>query len=327
MSRWDISNNVEYKGVNVARRDLIETINYDNACNILKYAKFLHDKRDVKRIYNLIGVDFSRFVIFVYEELEDKPFTDITEEDIDRFMFWEKKRSDISLGYLSKIINLVGRFYDFLIMDEIAVINPANKAKKLLNIQRSRQSRHKKLSTNYITDEQLEQAREKIPDHLKLYMLFSVSTGIENDDLRNLQWEQINFGDRTVKFNDAILYFNKEVSELLKNEHQRREDNNLNDNGYVFRSHIKSNFDKDMPIGMNTVCNWCKQIGEILNIPNLRHLDFRHTLIKKLLSATGSVGMTSILTNYPYLTVRARSFIDENNNDELLSKYKDICEI
>ena len=30
MSRWDISNNVEYKGVNVARRDLIETINYDN---------------------------------------------------------------------------------------------------------------------------------------------------------------------------------------------------------------------------------------------------------------------------------------------------------
>lgn len=327
MSRWDISNNVEYKGVNVARRDLIETINYDNACNILKYAKFLHDKRDVKRIYNLIGVDFSRFVIFVYEELEYKPFTDITEEDIDRFMFWEKKRSDISLGYLSKIINLVGRFYDFLIMDEIAATNPANKAKKLLNTQRSRQGRHKKLSTNYITDEQLEQAREKLPDYLKIYMLFSVSTGIENDDLRNLQWEQINFDDRTVKINDAILYFNEEVSELLKNEHQRREDNNLNDNGYVFRSHIKSNFDKDVPIGMNTVCNWCKQIGEMLNIPNLRHLDFRHTLIKKLLSATGSVGMTSILTNYPYLTVRARSFIDENSNDDLLSKYKDICEI
>lgn len=327
MSRWDISNNVEYKGVNIARRDLIEIINYDNACNILNYAKFLHDKRDVKRIYNLIGVDFSRFVIFVYEELENKLFTDITEEDIDGFMFWEKKRSDISLGYLSKIINLVGRFYDFLIMDGIAATNPTNKAKKLLNTQRSRQSRHKKLSTNYITDEQLEQAKEKLPAHLKLYMLFSISTGIENDDLRNLQWEQINFDDRTVKINDAILYFNKEVSELLKNEHQRREDNNLNDNGYVFRSHIKSNFDKDMPIGMNTVCNWCKQIGEILNIPNLRHLDFRHTLIKKLLSATGSVGMTSILTNYPHLTTRARSFIDENSNDELLSRYKDICEI
>lgn len=327
MSRWDISNNVEYKGVNVVRRNLIETINYDNACNILNYAKFLHDKRDVKRIYNLIGVDFSRFVIFVYEELEDKLFTDITEEDIDGFMFWEKKRSDISLGYLSKIINLVGRFYDFLIMDGIAATNPTNKAKKLLNTQRSRQSRHKKLSTNYITDEQLEQAKEKLLAHLKLYMLFSISTGIENDDLRNLQWEQINFDNRTVEVHDAILYFNKEVSELLKNEHQRREDNNLNDNGYVFRSHIKSNFDKDMPIGMNTVCNWCKQIGEILNIPNLRHLDFRHTLIKKLLSATGSVGMTSILTNYPFLTTRARSFIDENSNDELLSRYKDICEI
>lgn len=145
--------------------------------------------------------------------------------------------------------------------------------------------------------------------------------------MRNLQWEQINFDNRTVKINDAILYFNEEVSELLKNGHQRRENNNMNDNGYAFRSHIKSNFDKDMPIGMNTVCNWCKRIGEILNIHNLMHLDFLYTPIKKLLSVTGNVGMTSILTNYPYLTVRARSFIDENSNDELLSKHKDICEI
>lgn len=148
--------------------------------------------------------------------MEDKLFTDVTEEDIDKFIFWKKKRSNISLGYLSKIINLTKRFYDFLIMKGIAVTNPVNKAKKLLNTQRSRQSRHKKLSTNYITDEQLEQAMEKLPDHLKHYMLFSVSTGIENEDLRNLQWEQINFDYRTVKINDATLYFNEEVSELIK---------------------------------------------------------------------------------------------------------------
>ena len=28
MGRWDKSNNVEYKGINIGRRDLFETINY-----------------------------------------------------------------------------------------------------------------------------------------------------------------------------------------------------------------------------------------------------------------------------------------------------------
>ncbi len=98
-------------------------------------------------------------------------------------------------------------------------------------------------------------------------------------------------------------------------------DFNSSDYGLIIGS-FSYNGESEDDIGMNI-----STIEEFINIPNLRHLDFRHSTIKKLISATGSVGMTSILANYPWLTVNARKFIEESNNNELLSKYKDICEI
>lgn len=327
MSRWDKSNNVEYKGENVTRRDLIETINYDNAYNILQFIKHLHEKRNIKNIYKLIGTDLCKFILFVYEELDDKLFSEITEEDIDKFIFYEKQRTNISLAYFCKILNLINRFYDFLIGENKVTYNPVKKSARIMDLQRAKQDKHKKVSTNYITDEQIDKAKNELPDFLKMYMMFSMSTGAKSEEIRNLKWNQINFAERIAKIDDSILYFSEEVSDLLKKERQYREDNNMNNQGYVFRSHVKYNFDKNTPIGINTLSIWCKQIGEIINTPNLRHLDFRHSTIKKLLSATGSVGMTSILTNYPWLNIRAKKFIEESNNNELLSKYKDICEI
>ena len=328
MSRWDKSNNVEYKGANIARRDLLETINYDNAFNILQYIKYLYEKGvDTQIIYRFVAADFGRFVIFLYEEMNDKLFVEVTREDLDRFIFYEKKRSDISLSYFCKIIYIIRRFYDFLIAEGKATSNPANNVIQLLNYQRTKQDKHKKISTNYITDEQIGKAKNELPDHLKLYMMFSVSTGAKSEEVRNLKWNQVDLNERTAKIGDSILYFSEEVSDLLKKECQYREDKNMYDCGYVFRSHVKSNFSKDKPIGIQTLSIWCKQIGEIIDIPNLRHLDLRHSTIKKLLSATGSVGMTSILTNYPYLNMKAKKFFEESNNNELLSKYKDICEI
>lgn len=327
MSRWDKNNNVEYMGVNVGRRDLYETINYDNAYNVLQYTKYLCENGKVKHIYNLIGSDFSRFVIFLYEEMNDKLFTEVTEDDIEKFIFYEKQRSNIEIGYFVKILNLIKRFYDFLIGEGIATYNPAKKSARILDLQRAKQEKHKKVSTNYITDDQIDKAKSKLPYYLKMYMMFSLSTGATNDEVRNLKWNQVSFDERTARIGSSILYFSEEVSDLLKNERQYRESHCMNDQGYVFRSHVKCNFEKDKPIGIQTIGIWCKQIGEIIDIPNLRHLDFRHSTIKKLLSATGSVGMTSILLNYPWLNMRAKKFIEESNNNELLAKYKDICEI
>lgn len=45
------------------------------------------------------------------------------------------------------------------------------------------------------------------------------------------------------------------------------------------------------------------------------------------MKASGSVGMTSIVMDCPHLNIQARFMIDEEANNELLQKYKDICEI
>ena len=81
------------------------------------------------------------------------------------------------------------------------------------------------------------------------------------------------------------------------------------------------------PISKIMISRWCGTIGEIIGVKNLRHLDFRHTAIKRFMKASGSVGMTSIVMDCPHLNIQARFMIDEEADNELLQKYKDICEI
>lgn len=177
--------------------------------------------------------------------------------------------------------------------------------------------------TNFITDEQIQIAEDKLSDNLKLYMMFSLSTAIRIEDLLILKWDQIDIEERTVHIDDKILYFNEEVAEMLQKEKQNRKDNEFNDYGYVFRGQHEN----PEPISKNMISRWYETIGEIICVKNLRHLDFRHTAIKRLMKASGSVGMTSIIMDCPNLKSQARFLIDEEMNNDLLQKYKDICEI
>ena len=113
------------------------------------------------------------------------------------------------------------------------------------------------------------------------------------------------------------------MAQRLQTEKQNRINNEYNDYGYVFRGQKQNN----RPISKAMVSRWCGEIGEILGVKNLRQLDFRHTAIRRLMKASGSVGMTSLIMDCPNLKSQARYLVDEEMNNELLQKYKDICEI
>ena len=113
----------------------------------------------------------------------------------------------------------------------------------------------------------------------------------------------------------------------MKHEKERRIKEGLNDYGYVFRSDVKQYFEKDTPISKSTEGRWCTDIGQVIGIDNLRPLDFRHTAIRKFLTASGSVGMTSIVLNHPSLSQSVKYLLDDNVNNDLLQEYKDICEL
>ena len=113
-----------------------------------------------------------------------------------------------------------------LISNANLVYNP-NKgvvpASDALNYKMKRKGRE--IVTNLITDEQIEIAKDKLSDNLKLYMMFSLSTAIRIEDLLILKWDQIDIKERTVHIDDKILYFNEEVAEMLQKEKQNRVDN------------------------------------------------------------------------------------------------------
>ena len=321
MGRWDKSNNVEYKSINIGRRDLFETINYNNAYNFLEYVKYMYDKKGSK-MKEGIHKGFT-YLEYLYEKLDNKEFTDVTEHDAEEYVYYLS--NELHISSICSYIYEIGRIYDFLIYSGKSDHNPFEKLKMYARNSNYRQN--KKLKTNSISIEQIQKVKEDLPEYLRMYMMFSISTGAKSSQIREMKWNQVDFDNSIVRIDDEILYFSKEVSELLQTELERRIKNKLNDCGYVFRSHVEYNYDKDAPIPKSTISNWCTQIGEILNIPNLRHLDFRHSMIKQLLSASGSVGMTSIISNYPNLSQKAKNFVDDNINNDLLKEYKDICEL
>lgn len=156
---------------------------------------------------------------------------------------------------------------------------------------------------------------------------YNLPTGATQEQIRYLKWNNIDFEKRVAVMDDKILYFNKDVRVLLENERKRRSEEGIDDSGYVFRGRIQKYYNKSTPISKSTVSNWDTEIGQYIDMPNFKHNHIRHTAIQRLLSASGSVGMTSILMNQPYLTSQAKYFINDDINNDLLQEYKDICEI
>lgn len=322
-------NNIFYKGIVIRRRDLFENINYYNAYWSLQFIKvsidnYLQQKINRnKRINKKFDLPnkFSVFLAFLYEKKNDKKIIEITEEDIEDYLFYLVKERAIKdpkaiLGYVEK-------FYSYMIVWEEMNRNPVEHIYKSI-----KRKEYKTYGTNIITDKQIERAKEKLSEPIKMYLLFSLSTGAKFYQIKNLKWSDIDFEKRVVMI-DETLYMNQEVSEILKNEMQRRILEKKNDFGYVFRSDTECYFEKDSPISMSTIGRWCNEIGTVMGIEKLRHLDLRHMAIRKLMLASGSAGMTSIILNHEYLNNGsiARKFINEDANNELLQEYKDMCDL
>lgn len=329
MSRWkseiEKCNTVCYKGYTIGRRDVFETINYYNAYWVLQYLKNFIDEcikeKNIKTLTNLntLSCKIQYFFLFLYEEKNDKKISELTEDDAEEFLCYLKNIRKLSQGRI--YFGFAKRLCDYMIGCGELVFNPFNKLYKMVG-----KEKRKSYTTNTITEKQIETAREKLPEHLKMYMFFILSTGIRSYQLRMLKWESVDLENRIVVIDDN-LYISQEVADLLKNEKERRIKEGLNDYGYVFRSDVKQYFEKDTPISKTTESRWCTDIGQVIDVDNLRPLDFRHTAIRKFLTASGSVGMTSIILNYPYLGQNVKYLLDDNVNNDLLQEYKDICEL
>ena len=108
MGRWNNNNDVEYKDINIGRRDLFETINYNNAYNFLEYVKYMYDK------------------------LNDKEFSDVTEHDAEEYVYYLS--NELHIYSVASYIYEAGRIHDFLIYSGKSDHNPFEKVKMKRNV-------------------------------------------------------------------------------------------------------------------------------------------------------------------------------------------------
>jgi site-specific recombinase XerD len=220
--------------------------------------------------------DFEHFLIFVYDNFDNKCVTDMDEDDITEFLFFCKSSGNNSRR-IKRRMSAISAFYKFLRKKKIISENPLEfigRPKKDLDV----------VNPIFLTQEQVDLMREKLAAHgnldLQLYAMLSLSTMARVNAISQIRWEQIDFDNRVI--NEVLekegkvvtLFFSEEVLGLLLQVKAHRENTGVDDNGWVFFSKFEKSTDA---ISNGTLHQWCKKIGKMINVPDLYPHAFRKT--------------------------------------------------
>lgn len=273
-------------------------------------------------VYNYES-DFKQWMIYVLENQGNVCVTDLEEEDIEEFLYFCKKNGN-NAARMKRRMSTISAFYRFLRKKKIIKENPMefiDRPKKDIAI----------VKQTYLTQEQVDLMREKLNAHvesaktvigknnamtLRLYALFSLSTMARVNAVRNILWKSVDYKDRMV--HDVVekegyivdLRFSQEVSGLLTELKNYRNENGIDDGGYVFvGSKVNGNL---MPITSSTALDWCKKIGEMIDEPTLHPHDFRHSGATLLKNKGMSLEDVSFLLNHSGTDVTNKYYIKKD---------------
>lgn len=220
--------------------------------------------------------DLMQWFIYMYNNQFNLSVLEATEDDLTEYYYWRKQQGN-NVNRQKRIMSSISAFYKFLRKKRLITESPVE------FIDRPKQGQAIVKQT-FLTVEQVNLLRQKLTEYgdiqLKTYILFGLSTMARVNAMAHLRWEQIDFNERMCT--DVLekegkivdLYFSEEVSSLLKELKQYRQDNNIEDYGWVFAS---SYVTKDKCISNGTLNEWCKLAGGMIGIPSLHNHDLRHS--------------------------------------------------
>jgi len=241
--------------------------------------------------------DLSHWFIFIYDNQDNESILKLTEDDIVEFLYFCKTQGNNSRR-MKRRISSISAFYKFLRRKKLITENPLEffeRPKKDTDI----------ITQTFLTKEQVALMKQKLIENgdlqLQTYALFSLSTMGRVNAVSNTRWEQIDFDTRTV--NDVLekegklvsLYFSPEVKELLLKLKQYREDNNIDDSGWVYITRYDHEYNK---VAKGTMQQWAKRIGELIGVPTLHAHDFRHSQSQLLKLSGMPIEQISELLNH-----------------------------
>ena len=224
-----------------------------------------------KSIYNYIR-DLIQFFSYLEKNQFNQPVTDVTEDDIEEFIFYCKKQGN-NTERIKRRLSSISAFYKYLRRKKIVKENPME------FIARPKRGLPVVVQT-YLTSEQVEDIRKWLEKEnniqLTTYFELSFDTMARVNAISSIIWEQIDFENFIIE--DVLekeqrlvtLYFGERTKEILLKLKDEREQEGIT-SPFVFITRDGNQ------IGVNTLREWCTKIGKAIGVETLHPHDFRHS--------------------------------------------------
>lgn len=284
--------------------------------------------------------DLVSWWIYILDNQGNICVTELDADDITEFLYFCKSNGNNSRR-MKRRMSSIGAFYKFLRKKRIINENPMefiDRPKKDVDVNvqtflSEEQVVDLKIKLIDLVREYSYRGKEHIALQYQCYALLSLSTMARVTAISNIEWSMIDYENRTI--NNVIekegyvvtLYFSQEVKDVLIMLYAYRKNYNIEDNGYVFiaKDNNFNNDNKYHKADNSTLWRWCKQIGKLINIPELHPHDFRHTgatLLKNRGMALEDVSLllnhkSTDVTNKFYIKVDKKKVSDNKDKFEL----------
>ena len=316
--------NKRSKRIEMHDQDKLEKINEETKMLMQKY-KVDMSLRDLSETTQYgYEKDLNQWFIYILENQFNQSVKDLTDDDITEFLFWCKQQGN-NAERMKRRMSSISAFYKFLRKKKLIQENPTeflDRPKKGMPV----------VVQTFLTKEQVQELREKLIEHgnlqLQTYVMFSLSTMARVNAVASIKWKQIDFDNRTVT--DVLekegkivdLYFSEEVKDLLLRLKKQREENGVNDFGWVF---FGGHNTEEQPISNGTLLDWAKRAGRLIGVAELHCHDFRHSGATLLKNSGMPLEDVSSLLNHSSTDVTSKYYIKQDTTR--ITKLKDQYEI
>lgn len=226
-------------------------------------------------IYGYI-TDLQQWFIYMHDNQFNLSVLDCTDDDLNEYFYFRKQEGN-NVNRQRRVMSSISAFYKFLRKKKLIKESPTE------FLERPKQGQPVVKQT-FLTVEQVNELREKLTEYgdiqLQAYIFFGLSTMARVNAMAHLRWEQVDLDERTCtdvleKEGKVVdLYFSPEVAELLRKMKQEREENGINDYGWVWYTPYIT---EEECINNGTLNDWCKKAGNMIGVPTLHDHDLRHS--------------------------------------------------
>ena len=289
----------------------LEKINPDTKQYISKYKIDMSLRELSGKTVEQYLYDLDQWLVFVYDNQYNQSVAELTEDDINEFLFYCKQQGN-NTNRMQRRMSTLSAFYQFMRRKRQIKEDPMEfiaRPKDGMPI----------VQQTYLTKSQIAMMQDKLQENgdtqLYCYAMFSLITMARVNAVSHLRWEQIDLENMIAtevlekEGKLVTLYQDETVRDLLIKLQEERKEKGIDDHGYVFYTRY---VEDDKPVSNITINSWCKKIGRMIGCPTLHPHDFRHSGATLLKNEGMALEDISALLNHESTEVTKKFYIKED---------------